>query len=468
MKPGAAKRYAIKRAGVAGLRRIAFEASRPSRSSVGVPSSGRKVKPEMWDRFNRHLGGLRGIGVIDGLWTFGASVGSKVQMLALLGAAGASGGISNVGHVVLAVSLGTVVYAIGDAGLTMQTVRTFAAEGLRDRSLVLRPLGYRALVDLPIGFCLGYFSFGSSVAWGGVVVAFALSLHVSTVVTQMAFGMFRFRSGSLANGIPRLAAAGGLAALGSVGTGPMRLVLVCAVTELVVGGLQFWLIGAADHSPNTSPSVFSIRTTWRLGLASVANVVVNKSDAVLVASVSSAAVVGTYGIASQIENALIAAALIPAGGLIAHSARASRRNSPNAIRKKITVVVLATYVALALPTAIFAGDLVRVVLGVEGVDLTAIRVCILAGLFSSLGAVALQQLVGLGSQSSVMLVWVLASIVTVVAMLVGASLAGALGASFGALARDVCIAATAQVLLARRLVCGDGLLKARRGLNITS
>jgi O-antigen/teichoic acid export membrane protein len=163
----------------------------------------------------------------------------------------------------------------------------------------------------------------------------------------------------------------------------------------------------------------------------------NRSDAVLVSFFAATAAVGVYGLASQVEGALTTVALVPAGAAVAYAARSRSRTDVASQRRVVAGMVAAGYVVLAVPVLLAPEAIVELVFSVTLQDADALRICVVAGLFSCLGGVATQQITGLGRQNALVAVWLSTLVVGVSGLALGAATAGAVGAAWGALARDV-------------------------------
>jgi O-antigen/teichoic acid export membrane protein len=163
----------------------------------------------------------------------------------------------------------------------------------------------------------------------------------------------------------------------------------------------------------------------------------NRSDTVTVASVASGPVLGIYGLASQIENALTTAALIPSGAVVAYTAKSKSSQEARTVGIAVMTAVAVAYLCLSIPFLVFTTPLIELVFGTHISDPLPFQICAVAGLFSCLGGVAMQQLIGLGKQGAAATIWAIAAPVAVTLLLVGTALFGAVGAAVAALLRDL-------------------------------
>lgn len=397
---------------------------------------------------------LRSAGVLDGMWTAAASAGGKLQALAVLGVAGATGGLPATGLVVLVMSTAILTVSVLDAGLTPQGTRLYANGRLDARGSMLAPFAWRAVLHVPVG--IGMFALlvlitehPESAAWWAVAqVAYAVTYHAAYSATGIAYGKFQFRRGATLNAAVRLTTVPLLIWAGLAGSPLYALLLILAVGEGTVAVLQY-LLAARGESTDSARADLALARTWRYGVGPIANTLMNKSDTVIVAGVLTSAALGTYAVASQAENAVTTLAMIPAGALIVHVARSGRGDASHA-KLAITVrVVAVTYAIGALPFFIAPERMVELIFRVSLTNALPLRICLVAGVFSVLGGVLMQQLTGLGEDRAIVRIWVSAAIVSVIAML-GLSVAwGAVGAAFGALARDLFFFAYSRYSLTR-------------------
>lgn len=400
---------------------------------------------------------LKRTGVVDGIWTLTASVGSKAQMLVLLAVAGSQAGVDGVGQIVLGTSTAVLAGAVVDLGFSTQIMRAYAAGELGSRRTILRPFALRAALLMPVGLLAatvvamtgGAMTGGAPTAWVLAVVAYALGFLASSTATRLAYGAGRFRSGAALNGVVRAGTIPAFFLVPLVSAPLWVLLLILAVAELVIAVIQYRLV--PDSTPVTDDvRLLSLRRTWRYGLAPLINTAMNKSDTVLVSFFAATTAVGVYGLASQVESALTTVALIPAGAAVAYAARSRSVSEVRLQRSVVGTVVAACYVVLAVPFLVFPEALVELAFSVTLPDADALRICVVAGLFSCLGGFATQQITGLGRQKALVSVWLVALVVGAIGLSSGAAMGGAVGAAWGALARDVAFCLMSWVLLVTR------------------
>ncbi|MCD5343526.1 hypothetical protein LR392_14975 [Arthrobacter sp. AK04] len=387
---------------------------------------------------------LVAIGIVDGISTVTASLGSKVQTLALLAFVTRAHGVDGVGEAILAISAALLLVAIADMGLSPQVMRLFAQQVLWDRRLIVRPLLWRAAILAPLSLAAtaisldGGIQSGQYLIWSCAIFLYAIGYQSSMTTTQLAYGVGRFKQAAALNGSLRAASVVLLVVLAVLEAGVVDFVIALSVIEILIAGFQYGMIPrSADKQEAAARATLRLAKVWKYGTGSIANTVMNRSDAVVVSLVASAGVIGVYGLASQVENALTTAALIPAGAVIAYTAKATTRAEEREIGRISARFVGVGYCLLATPFLFFTEFFVLLIFGTRISDPLPFQICIIAGLFSCLGGVGMQQLTGRGSASEVAKVWSFTAVFAVVGLLIGAGLWGALGASVAALARDV-------------------------------
>ncbi|GIG53780.1 hypothetical protein Dac01nite_05320 [Demequina activiva] len=385
---------------------------------------------------------MREAGVLDGIWTAAASAGGKIQALVLLGAAGAVGGIEGTGLVVLVTSTALLISSIIDAGLTPQIGRLAARGEIAGRSAVVRPLAWRVAIHVPAqsaAFCL-FVWWGAApedpVPWLLAQVIYGVAYHLASSMTGLAYGQFRFRATAVVNAVIRLSTVPMLVAAALAGWSGYALIVVLAVGELVIAGVQY-AVARDSRELAQSPRVLWPRNTWRYGIGAVANTIMNRSDTVVLAWGLTATGLGVYAVASQTQNALTTVAMIPAGALLVHVARAGRSRQADSVFSTTATVTLALYGAIALPFMLFPSPLVEVLFRVTLDDVTPLRICLAAGVFSVIGGVQMQHLTGLGEAREITRIWLTTAVASVTLMVILAFAFGAVGAALGALGRDL-------------------------------
>ncbi len=377
------------------------------------------------------------------MWTAAAAAGSKVQTLAALSLGGRMGELEGLALLVLATSVAILAASVADIGMSTQVVRAYASGGVRRRGDMLPGFLTRMLICLPLAFGAAVLlaviraDITDAVLWVGMIVFYALAFLSSMVITGMAYGLGRFRGGASLNGVVRAATIPLLFLVSLTGASPLALLAVLGAGEVVIAVVQY-RIAPRDNPRPVGPAIgMRIRDSWKLGVGSIMNTFMNRSDTVIISGVTSGRALGIYGIASQIENALSTTAMIPAGAATTYAAQSRDRARAVAHRRTVSGVVALAYLVLATPFFFFAEPLTELVLGVQIDDVLPIQVLVVSGLFASLGAVAMKILNGEGRLNAVAGIWVVTAIVTTVAMAGGAYWGGALGAAVGAACRDV-------------------------------
>lgn len=398
---------------------------------------------------------LTRVGVLDGLWAATASVGSKLQTVVVIATAGALQGLGGTADVILAVSIGLLCFAAIDMGLSLQATRLFATGALSDRRSVVPATLRRTLAYFPVTVAIAFplMLHGRSpleqLEWVAAILIYAIGYQWSSLMTQVAWGRSAFKSSSTLAGIVRLLTIPPLLILSRLpGLSPFVLILTIAIGEICIAGLQFRLLPRSTSLQFPASDALGLRNTYKLGIGSICNTIMNKSDTVLVAAVSSAAV-ATYGLASQVENALGAAALIPAAALITYSAKQTTQESAQSVATRVTAVVALAYLVIGVPFLIWPSELTHIIFRVHVEDPSPMRLCVIAGLFSCIAGSGMQHLIGIGLARIVATLWICVTAVAVIGLIAGTAMGGALGAAVGALVRDLTFCALVWGAIAR-------------------
>lgn len=388
---------------------------------------------------------MLGLGVGDGLWTFAVTVGSKVQTVVALGAAGHMGGEAALSGVVLATSIGILVASVGDLGLSAQVARLYASGACSDPRSALRALRDRWMVGIPAGVAGGIWvgvrygrDWNGLVLWAVAVAVYAIAYMSAQVLTQLVYGMGEFRGGALLNACVRLSTVPAVLAVAVLGLSPVWIIVSLAAGEAAIAIEQYRreLVRRPRVSGSREPGL-GIRETWRLGVGPIANTIMNRSDTALVSVVTSPSAIALYGVSSQVQNAVTTTALVPAGATVVHVARAPEEAAARRLAWGLVRVVLVSYAGLAAGVFVLGPMLMPFVFGVSFSDYLPLGLLLIAGLFSSSGGVGMQALVGMGHASYVARVWICTALVASAALVGGAAIGGAVGAAWGAILRDV-------------------------------
>ena len=388
----------------------------------------------------RLLAALRRYGVVDGVWTIAASLGSKVQTLVLMAVAGYSGGVSSLGAVVLATSISYLAAAVGGVGLSPQANRWFARNPDGARSTLLSPLSWRAAFAATLGCAGAVALFGASVddsslgCWVVTVGLLSAAYLSATAMTSAAYGSGRFRQAATLNGLVRLTSVVVLVALALVPAPIWVQLATVALFEGVIAASQY---AGLRRGHLRLQGALSVRTTWPYSIGPIANNLMNRSDTVVVAAAASSSAVGVYGLASQIENALTTIALVPAGAAITYAARDSSQRTVARQQLVVSTVVGGLYSAMAIPLLLWTDPITELVFGVTLDSALPIQICVVAGIFSCLGGLGMQILTGVGDRVAIVWIWAVTAITAIALIGIGAAVAGATGAALGALIRDL-------------------------------
>lgn len=393
------------------------------------------------------------VGIISGVWTVTASLGSKVQTLALLAIITRLHGLPGAGLTISVVAAGLLIATLVDMGLSTQVLRLAAQASMGHRSSVLVPVALRLAVLVPLGAggafvvlnatdSLSEFGF-----WSAATIIYSVGYYAALVMTQLAYGAGRFKSTAALNGAMRAGSVLGMLVLANIDAGPFWFIFFLGAIELGIAAIQYFLVSLPAPTADNATHLLRPRYTWKYGLGGIANTAMNRSDTVAVSLVTTAAALGTYGLASQVENALTTGALIPAGALVAFTARAASDSERRSIGAWTSIAVFCSYGVLALPALIFTKELIKLGFGTEIMDVLPFQICIVAGVFSCLGGVAMQQLTGQGNQSAVAVIWTCCAVFAVSVLMLGGWMWGATGAAIAALLRDVAFFSASWLVL---------------------
>lgn len=391
----------------------------------------------------QNWGRLRRYGILAGIWTVTATLGSKVQTLVALAVIGYTQGVVAGGAFGVATGVALLSATVADFGFSSFVTRAVAGGEVVGRSAIVRPGLIRVVVAGPLAAMLSatLLRDGETPKWALAIAvgAYAAGYVASTIALRAAYGAHSFRKGATINGSVRAITIVPMLVGGSSFGSPVYLVSIMAMGEVVIAVWQYLAI-PKRLGAEADAIVLTFRSSWRLGIATIANVIANRSDVVVVSLFGAAIALGEYNVASQVENALTVAALIPAGATVAFVARAHKSGDPSSPRLvwAVSFAVVLTYTLGAVPFLVIPETLVPALFGVGVSDYSVVRLCVVAGYFSALAAVQLQVLIGLDRQSVVMGVWLVLVPVAVAALGVGMTLAGATGAGWGALVRDIC------------------------------
>jgi hypothetical protein len=398
---------------------------------------------------------LKSAGVFDGLWTAATSAGSKLQTLAAISCAGYMHGTQAVGDLILAISISFLCVAVVDMGLGSQVTRAYARGIVSDKRDCLRPLLKRSAIYPAAAAAFVWPLFRhheprEQLAWLAVVSLYAVGYQWSSTFTHVAYGCGQFRSSSTLTGLVRLGTVPIFALIVVVGIKePFLILLPIAFAEFCIACVRYRLLtGAASGERVHAASALSIRETYKFGIGPVCNMLVNRSDTVLIAAVSATAV-ATYGLASQIENALTTAALIPAAALVTYSARAAKTADSLATCVRVSMVVAGVYIVISLPFLIWPAGMTSTIFHTDLAQNWPLRLCVIAGLFSCVAGAGMAHLIGLGKSALVASIWISVTVVALLGLTAGASVAGALGGAIGALIRDIVFCALVWLLILR-------------------
>ncbi len=396
-----------------------------------------------------------------GGWTAFLHVGSKVQAVALMVSGAIIGGTSGVGAVTVMYGTALLAGSLADFGVGTETMRFIASTpGRKEIDSALRTGARRSSIAFGLG-AVAVALIGGRHEAASVVGILAGGATAASMTTQLwaqgiLYGLLRFRAASLTSGLLRAGLSLGLPMCAAVGMKAAGVLAYLAVMETTIAiALVAAAARARRYATNSESQGNGNRSTphW-LGVAALTNVIINRSDTVIISMAATTAVAGTYAVASQVENAISTLALIPAGALAAFVSRSKVANQ--SVRTAKRLANISAGIAGAMGVLVVIVILSVGALGPEklsaighGQQIAAIIICCLGAPMSAAGGVLLSAYVAVGQHKNLASAWLVASALSVPCMLLGARLAAAPGASLGALVRDAALLAIAKRLWRR-------------------
>jgi O-antigen/teichoic acid export membrane protein len=392
------------------------------------------------------------------VWNLVLNAFSKSQTLALLIAGSIIGGLVGVGVIVTAAAACVLGQSLADFGLAGEVARLNVAyphRGTVDRCV-------RAIVrQAPLGLLIGpaaYLLLGPTAGSVQLLAAIGLTscLLVTTVaLTAMLNGLGDFRSPAVGLGGGRLLASLAAVAAAAVQNDPAVVIGCFAVGEAVgLVALGLSLRAARSRLPAVAHVDAHVRRArlW-FGIAAVVYLVTNQADTLLVASILSPEDLGLFATASTLQNGVVTFAT-SATTPIAYRAIGTTLSGEFArgarLLRRAFVLGLGLAVVLGATGWLVAqliGDSVEKFQGLaHGDGPLVLGLCLAAAPLGALVAVCLVVGAGYARHRPVGMCQIQVGIAAVTAIVVGAILAGPVGAAAGTIVRDI-----VGVLRARRL-----------------
>ena len=392
-------------------------------------------------------------------WNLGFNVLSKSQTLALLVAGSLIGNLGGVGVIVTAMAACLLGQALADLGLAAELTRLSVAHPDRGTigkctralalqvplALVLAPVVYLVLgptsPSLPFMVALGVLS----------------SALVGTIgLTAILYGLGDFRSTAIWLGSGRFLASIAAVTAAAIYSTPTLVIFGLAAGECF--GLA-GLIGSVRRARARLPDVHHPegrvhRAHVWIGVAGMLNLLTNQGDTILVASILSAHDLGLYATASALENGVATFSLALVTPLALRSVGTTLRGDPGAgsqLVKKAWAIGAGTAALFAILTwvgAQFAGGAFTSMSGLAtGTGPIVLALYLAAAPLSVMANVCFTVGIGFARHRRAGTCQMQAGVVAVGGIVVGAQLAGAVGAAAGAALRD-----GLRLFLARGLV----------------
>jgi O-antigen/teichoic acid export membrane protein len=382
------------------------------------------------------------------VWSLILNVFSKSQTITLLAAGSVIGGLVGVGVIVTASAacvLGCALASFGLAGELARLSVAYPSQPMVSRSVrAIARQAPLALLIAPAAYILVGPTSGSF--WLLFAIALTSCFLVATIaLTSILNGLGDFRSPALRLGATRLVA--GLAAIGAAAIRPdPALVIGCFGAAEAFGVVALGLSVRDARSRLTEvdhPEAHVKRERHWFGIAAVVSLVTNQADTLLVASILSPQSLGLFATASTLENGVATfatASATPAAyravgstlaGEVTRGAHLLKRAFTVAVALAIALAVLGWIVAMGVGGSIdkFAGL-------ADGNGPLVLGLCLVAGPLGAVVAVCLIVGAGLGRHRPVGVRQIQVGVCAVTAIVVGAAVAGPVGAAAGTIVRD--------------------------------
>jgi hypothetical protein len=392
------------------------------------------------------------------VWSLILNVFSKFQTIALLAAGSIIGGLVGVGVIVTASAacvLGAALASFGLAGELARLNVAYPSQPTVARSVraTARQAPY-ALLIAPAAYILVGPTTGSAALFlaTGLTSCFLVGTIALTAILN---GLGDFRSPAIRLGGARLVASAAAVAVAAIKPEPAA-VIGCFGAGEAFGVVAMSLSVRDVRSRLTKqdrPEARLQRARHWFGVAAVTSLVTNQADTLLIASILSPEALGLFATASTLENGVATfatSAATPAAFRSIGSTLAGHvERGAHLLRRAFTVavglaVVLAT---LGWIVALLAGGSIDKFAGLADGDGPAVLgLCLAAGPMGAVVAICIIVGAGLGRHRPVGVRQIEVGICAVTAIVVGALVAGPVGAAAGTIVRDA-----VGVLLTRRL-----------------
>jgi O-antigen/teichoic acid export membrane protein len=391
-------------------------------------------------------------------WNLILNLVSKSQTFALLAAGSIIGGLVGVGVILTAVAACVLGSGLASFGLGAELSRLNVA--YPSRHTVTRSV--RSIFrQAPLGLLFSptaYLLVGPTKGSVALLLAIGLTscfLVAAIALTAILNGLGDFRSPAIRLGGARLVASAGAVAVAVVKPDPAAVIGCFGGAEAFgVMALSFSVRAARSRLPDVDHAKAHVqRARHWFGLAAVVSLLTNQADTLLVSSILSPESLGLFATASTLENGVATfaqAATTPvAFRAIGATLAGDAKRGAHLTKRAFAVAVCAGLVlsALAWIVAQGAGDLIGKFEGLtHGDGPLVLGLCLLAGPPGAVVAASLVFGAGYGRHRPVGIRQTLVGVCAVPAIVVGALVAGPVGAAAGTIVRDL-----AGVLITRRL-----------------
>jgi O-antigen/teichoic acid export membrane protein len=419
-------------------------ASRPALTlgTPPTPSSATGLEPEV-------PGAAPGQLARGGAWNLAFKLSNQSQTLALLVAGSIMQGLVGIGILVTAMAATLLGQALADFGLSAEVGRVAVAHP--NRHTVGRC--YRAVaLHAPIALVLApaiYAALGPGGASASLLAVIGIdsALLVATgALTALMNGLHDFRTPAVGLGSARALSAVAAVVAAAVDPNPTTVIGAFALGEAVGLAAIAWSAhrARADLAEDDHPGATLKRARAWLGGAVIVHMLTSQGSTILVASILSPYALGLYATASTLQNGVITLSGAPAAPFAFRSISATLGGDENggaSLLRRAVITAAGTATVIAAVTWIvtfFAGDLIDKLSGLaEGNGPLVLALCLIAAPLSVVGTVWLFMGIGFGRHRAVGTYQIGLGSFAAAVIVIGALVAGVVGAAAATVVRDL-------------------------------
>jgi O-antigen/teichoic acid export membrane protein len=385
----------------------------------------------------------------DAAWSLVFNLLNKTQTVAIVVAGLIVDGVVGVGQITTIIAAANLGAGLADFGYSYECGRFIAASPCQSNvARAIRQIPARVLIGAGLGIVgyaltVGIHSSRASASALLTVGVLGGALAASAVFLQVLYSLDRFRIASSTLGVLR--GLSGVAAIIVAGAtkSVIAVAAVTAVIEVASAGVLLLATARGAKHLEIGRGVERIGGAYLwLGVGSTVSTFVNRSDVLLVASLTNPVALGVYSIASQLENAIESFALAPSAPMLVHAARARASGAPieplirQGRRAALALGLSAT--ALALTGYLSYVSLVPDAKDVaSGAAIFTIIACALSSSFVALGGIYVNVLAAFRNYRQISFVRTSSGVVAIAMFVVLAPPFAAPGAACAAVIRDL-------------------------------